>query len=44
VLMFIGVTIGLLGWAAVRKVMERKNGDGVRMADAQEGYIRVGRS
>jgi hypothetical protein len=42
VLTFIGVTIGLLGWAAVRKVMERRQGEGVRMADTQEGYARVG--
>ena len=42
VLTFIGVTIGLLGWAAVRKVMEKRQGEGVRMADTQEGYARVG--
>jgi hypothetical protein len=42
VLTFIGVTIGLLGWAAVRKMMEKRQGEGVRMADTQEGYARVG--
>ena len=41
VLSFIAVTIGLLGWAAVRKVTERNQGDGIRMADTQEGYSRV---
>ncbi|KAH8809843.1 hypothetical protein F5882DRAFT_97703 [Hyaloscypha sp. PMI_1271] len=42
VLTFIGVTIGLLGWAAVRKAMERREGEGVRIAGTQEGYERVG--
>lgn len=41
-LTFIGVTIGLLGWAAVRKVIERRKGEGVRIAGTQEGYERVG--
>jgi len=36
------VTLGLLGWAAVRKVLEKRKGEGVRMADTQEGYVRVG--
>jgi len=43
VLTFIGVTVGLLGWATVRKVMEKKNVDGVRMTGSQERYTRVGR-
>lgn len=43
-LTFIAVTIGLLGWAAVKKVMEKRSGEGVRMTDTQEGYTRVGRS
>jgi hypothetical protein len=42
VLTFIGVTIGLLGWAAVRKIIESRKGEGVRIADTQEGYARVG--
>ena len=42
VLSFIAVTIGLLGWAAVRKVIDRRQGEGVRMGDTQEGYSRVG--
>jgi hypothetical protein len=42
VLTFIGVTIGLLGWAAVRKVIERRKGEDVRIAGTQEGYERVG--
>lgn len=42
-LTFIAVTVGLLGWATVRKVMEKKNVEGVRMAGSQEQYMRVGR-
>lgn len=43
VLTFIAVTVGLLGWATVRKVMEKKIVDGVRMTGSQERYTRVGR-
>ena len=43
VLTFIAVTVGLLGWATVRKVMEKKNVDGVRMTGSQERYTRVWR-
>jgi len=42
VLSFIAVTVGLLAWAAVRKVIEKRQGEGVRMSDTQEGYSRVG--
>jgi hypothetical protein len=42
VLTFIGVTIGLLGWAAVRKISDKRRGETARIADAQEGYARIG--
>ena len=41
VLTFIGVTLGLLGWAALRKMLEGRKGE-VRIADTQQGYARVG--
>jgi hypothetical protein len=43
VLTFIAVTVGLLGWATVRKVMEKRDVEGIRMAGSQERYTRVGR-
>lgn len=42
VVTFIMVTVGLLGWSAVRKVLERRN-VGSGGATAQEGYVSVGR-
>lgn len=42
VVTFIMVTAGLLGWAAVRKILEiRKEGNG-RRGGAQQSYIAVG--
>jgi hypothetical protein len=41
VLTFIGVTVGLLAWAAVRKLLEKRKG-GVRVEDTQRGYAPVG--
>ncbi|KUJ20360.1 uncharacterized protein LY89DRAFT_578468 [Mollisia scopiformis] len=43
VLTFIGGTIGLLVWAAVRKFLEKRKGGEVRMEDTQRGYAPVGR-
>ena len=43
VVTFIMVTVGLLGWSAVRKVLERRSGLGNAGATAQEGYVSVGR-
>lgn len=43
VVTFILVTVGLLGWSAVRKVLERRSGNNNRGGDAQQGYIAVGR-
>lgn len=42
-LTFIAGTVGLLVWAAVRKVLEKKKGGEVRMEDTQRGYTQVGR-
>jgi hypothetical protein len=42
VLTFIVVTIGLLCWAAVKEVLEKRRGEAVRMADTQDGYASVG--
>lgn len=41
VLTFIAGTLGLLGWAAVRKVLEKKE-ENVRIGEQQEGYAPVG--
>ena len=41
-LTFIGGTLGLLGWAAVRKVVEGRRGEGVRIGEGS--YAPVGRS
>lgn len=43
VITFIAGTLGLLGWAAVRKVLEKRQGDGlgVRIGEGQEGYAPV---
>jgi hypothetical protein len=42
VLTFIAGTLGLLAWAAVRKVIEKRQGEGVRIGEAQDGYAPVG--
>jgi hypothetical protein len=42
VLTFIGVTLGLLCWAAMRKILDKTKGEAVRISDTQEGYARVG--
>jgi len=39
---FIAGTVGLLGWAAVKKVLEKRQGDGVRIGEVQDGYTPVG--
>jgi hypothetical protein len=43
VITFIMVTVGLLGWAAVRKISERKTGQNGGRGDTQQGYTVVGR-
>lgn len=44
VVTFITVTVALLGWSAVRKVLEKRNGGNTGGGDnAQQGYIAVGR-
>lgn len=43
VLTFIAGTVGLLVWAGVRKVVEKRRGEGVRIGD-QQSYAPVGRS
>ncbi|KAH6678377.1 hypothetical protein B0J14DRAFT_321045 [Halenospora varia] len=43
VLTFIATTIGLLGWAAVRKLMEQRKSGPTRIGDTQQGYAPVGR-
>ncbi|KAG4429058.1 hypothetical protein IFR05_015462 [Cadophora sp. M221] len=43
VLTFIAGTVGLLVWAAVRKVVERRRGEGVRIGEGTS-YAPVGRS
>lgn len=41
VLTFIAGTVGLLGWAAVRKLLEKRTDDRVRIGDLA-GYSAVG--
>lgn len=41
VLTFIFATVGLLGWAFVRKVLEKRKTDTVRIGET-EGYAAVG--
>lgn len=45
VLTFIAGTLGLLGWAAVRKVLEGRRSEGVRIGEsgAAGSYAPVGR-
>jgi hypothetical protein len=42
VLTFITTIVGLLCWAAVRKVLEKRNVEGVRIGNTQQGYAAVG--
>jgi len=42
VLTFIAGTLGLLGWAAVRKFIEKRKTGSLGGANLQEGYIAVG--
>ncbi|TVY85035.1 hypothetical protein LSUE1_G001507 [Lachnellula suecica] len=42
VLTFIATTVGLLGWAAARKIFEKRSEGANRVGDAQSGYIAVG--
>lgn len=46
VLAFIAGTLGLLVWAGVRKVVERRStGDGLRIGEGRgQSYVPVGRS
>jgi hypothetical protein len=41
-LTLIATTVGLLGWAAARKVLEKRNEGVNRVGDPQQGYIAVG--
>ena len=41
VLTFITTTLGLLIWAAVRKVLEKRKLEGVRIGSTQQGYAAV---
>jgi len=41
VLTFITATVGLLGWAFVKKVLEKRKADAVRIGET-EGYTAVG--
>jgi hypothetical protein len=43
VVTFIMVTVGLLGWSALRKIIERRNGGISREGEAPQSYIAVGR-
>jgi len=43
VLTFIAGTLGLLGWAAVRKVLEKRRAANTGGESIQQGYIAVGR-
>jgi hypothetical protein len=43
VLTFIASTLGLLGWAAVRKVLEKRKGTAFGGENLQTGYSAVGR-
>lgn len=43
VLTFIAATIGLLTWAGVRKVIEKRKESAFGTNDVQQGYIAVGR-
>ncbi|CAG8977893.1 hypothetical protein HYALB_00001770 [Hymenoscyphus albidus] len=44
VLTFITLTVGLLGWAGLRKVVEERNeSTGPRMGDGGQSYVPVGR-
>lgn len=43
VVTFIMVTVGLLGWAAVRKILEKRKDDNIGRGDTQQGsYTAVG--
>jgi hypothetical protein len=42
VLTFIAATVGLLAWAGIRKVIEKRKGDGVRIGETSQGYASVG--
>ena len=41
VLTFIGGTLGLLCWAAVRKILERRKNGVAGSRDPQQGYVPV---
>jgi hypothetical protein len=41
VLTFIATTLGLLGWAAARKVIEKRKEGPNRVGDSQQAYVAV---
>jgi len=41
VLTFIAGTLGLLGWAAIQKIIEKRKNAGASMRDDQQGYSAV---
>jgi hypothetical protein len=43
VLTFIAGTLGLLGWAAIRKVIEKRKAGSLGGENTQQGYVAVGR-
>jgi len=40
-LTFIAGTLGLLGWAAIQKIIEKRKNAGASMRDDQQGYSAV---
>jgi len=42
VLTFIAATVGLLAWAAVRKIIDNRRGEGVKIGETTQGYTSVG--
>jgi hypothetical protein len=42
VLTFITTTLGLLIWAAVRNVLEKRKPEGARIGSTQQDYVAVG--
>ncbi|QSZ31246.1 hypothetical protein DSL72_000809 [Monilinia vaccinii-corymbosi] len=42
VLTFIAGTLGLLGWAAIQKILDKRKGLDAGIGDAQQGYAPVG--
>ena len=42
VLTFIAGTVGLLGWAGVRNLLEKRKNASAGLGDPQQGYLAVG--